>query len=273
MQYYTGHDTTYEYIELLDIYGYSILKHICFDITHDKGGCYIDLPAKLDMDENGNFIQYKFMQLTDIKNYSFFYENHKMSFNSYTVYGFLYDLQNQLFVEAEFPWKAAKYDKKINRMIFMYFVYFYNNFSNYNEILLNGIKLLNGENIVLEGRRRTSNEIVNISNEVILNNFYKMCHDYNNGTPDSLKYIETLNLSIQNTGNLGSGHMNISVFGYPIKQTGINMSISGKIPNQVNANMNMMIQGPKIATTGLNLTIKPSLLMPKGININMLGGR
>jgi hypothetical protein len=70
MQYYTGHDTTYEYIELLDIYGYSILKHICFDITHDKGGCYIDLPAKLDMDENGNFIQYKFMQLIDIKNYS-----------------------------------------------------------------------------------------------------------------------------------------------------------------------------------------------------------
>jgi hypothetical protein len=70
MQYYTGHDTTYEYIELLDIYGYSILKHICFDITHDKGGCYIDLPAKLDMDENSNFIQYKFMQLTNIKNYS-----------------------------------------------------------------------------------------------------------------------------------------------------------------------------------------------------------
>lgn len=70
MQYYTGHDTTYQYIELLDIYGYSILKHICFDITHDKGGCYIDLPAKLDMDENDNFIQYKFMQLTDIKNYS-----------------------------------------------------------------------------------------------------------------------------------------------------------------------------------------------------------
>lgn len=90
---------------------------------------------------------------------------------------------------------------------------------------------------------------------------------------ETVKYIETLNLSIQNTGNLGSGHMNISVFGYPIKQTGINMSISGKIPNQVNANMNMMIQGPKIATTGLNLTIKPSLLMPKGININMLGGR
>ena len=70
MQYYTGHDTTNTYTELLDIYGYSILKHICFDITHDKGGCYIDLPAKLDMDENDNFIQYKFMQLTDIKNYS-----------------------------------------------------------------------------------------------------------------------------------------------------------------------------------------------------------
>ena len=70
MQYYTGHDTTNTYTELLDIYGYSILKHICFDITHDKGGCYIDLPAKLDMDEDGNFIQYKFMQLIDIKHYS-----------------------------------------------------------------------------------------------------------------------------------------------------------------------------------------------------------
>ena len=71
MQYYTGYDTTNTYTKLLDIYGYSILKHICFDITHDKGGCYIDLPATLDTDKDGNFIQYKFMQLIDIKDYSF----------------------------------------------------------------------------------------------------------------------------------------------------------------------------------------------------------
>lgn len=77
MQYYTGHDTTNTYTELLDIYGYYILKHICFDITHDKGGCYIDLPAKLDMDENGNFIQYKFMQLNDIKHLSIVNDHYK----------------------------------------------------------------------------------------------------------------------------------------------------------------------------------------------------
>lgn len=89
----------------------------------------------------------------------------------------------------------------------------------------------------------------------------------------TVKYIETLNLSIQNTGNLASGHMNISVFGYPVSKTGINMTISGGVPTQTNSHMNMMIQGPKSSATGLNITIKPSLLMPKGININMLGGR
>ena len=78
MQYYTGHDTTNTYTELLDIYGYSILKHICFDITHDKGGCYIVLPAKLDMDEDGNFIQYKFMQLNDIKHLSIVNDHYKI---------------------------------------------------------------------------------------------------------------------------------------------------------------------------------------------------
>ena len=176
------------------------INSIFYMKTKDNKYGIFDVPSELIDIPISHFIDYKIRELNlahDIKKYSFLYENHKMFFNSYTVYGFLYDLQNQLFVEAEFPWKAAKYDKKINRMIFMYFVYFYNNFSNYNEILLNGIKLLNGENIVLEGKIRNSNEIRNISNEVILNNFYKMCHDYNNGTDESLKYIETLRNSLE----------------------------------------------------------------------------
>jgi hypothetical protein len=88
-----------------------------------------------------------------------------------------------------------------------------------------------------------------------------------------IKYEETLNLSIQNTGNITSDNVNISVFGYPIKETGINMSISGALPNQSNSYMNMMIQGPKNNATGLNLTIKPSLLMDNYVNINIIGGR
>jgi len=176
------------------------INSIFYMKTKDNKYGIFDVPSELIDIPISHFIDYKIRELNlahDIKKYSFLYENHKMFFNSYTVYGFLYDLQNQLFVEAEFPWKAAKYDKKINRMIFMYFVYFYNNFSNYNEILLNGIEILNGKNIVLEGKIRNSNEIRNISNEVILNNFYKMCHDYNNGTDDSLKYIETLRNSLE----------------------------------------------------------------------------
>ena len=88
-----------------------------------------------------------------------------------------------------------------------------------------------------------------------------------------IKYEETLNLSIQNTGNINSDHMNVSIFGYPIKETGINMYISGAFPNQINSNMNMFIQGPKSNATGLNLTIKPSLVMGDYVNINMIGGR
>ena len=89
----------------------------------------------------------------------------------------------------------------------------------------------------------------------------------------TVKYIDTVNLSIKNSENFVSGHMNISVFGYPVGKTGINMTISGGVPNQTNSHMNMMIQGPKSNATGLNLTIKPSLVVPNNININMLGGR
>jgi len=88
----------------------------------------------------------------------------------------------------------------------------------------------------------------------------------------TVKYIETVNLSIK-TDNNSSGNMNISVFGYPVGQTGINMTISGGLPNQANANMNMSIKGPQYSATGLNLMIKPSLVVPNNININMLGGR
>ena len=181
------------------------INSIFYMKTKDNKYGIFEVPSELIDIPISHFIDYKIRELNlahDIKKYSFLYENHKMFFNSYTVYGFLYDLQNQLFVEAEFPWKAAKYDKKINRMIFMYFVYFYNNFSNYNEILLNGIELLNAKNIVIEGKIRNSNEIRNISNEVILNNFYKICHDYNNGTPESLKYIETLRNSLEKFTNI-----------------------------------------------------------------------
>lgn len=181
------------------------INSIFYMKTKDNKYGIFEVPSELIDIPISHFIDYKIQELNltrDIKKYSFSYENHKMDFNSYTVYGFLYDLQKQLFVEAEFPWKAAKYDKKINRIIFMYFVYLYNNFSNYNEILLNGIKLLNAENIVLEGKRRSSNEILNTSNEEILNIFYKMCHNYNNGTPDSLKYIETLRNSLVKFTNI-----------------------------------------------------------------------
>jgi len=90
---------------------------------------------------------------------------------------------------------------------------------------------------------------------------------------ETVKYAETLNLSMQNTENIISGNMNISVFGYPVGKTGINMTISGGVPNQTNSHINMSIKGPQYSATGLNLTIKPSLVMPNSVNINMLGGR
>lgn len=74
LQDFSGNDTTYFYTKLLKIYDRNkFLNYINFDVTQNEGGCRILLSDDLiQMDNNENFIQEKFMELTKIKNSNLF---------------------------------------------------------------------------------------------------------------------------------------------------------------------------------------------------------
>lgn len=63
---YTGTDTTNCYSNLFEVFGReTILPHVCFDVTQQDGGCFIELrPDMIQLDESGNFIQEKYESLT-----------------------------------------------------------------------------------------------------------------------------------------------------------------------------------------------------------------
>ncbi len=63
---YTGTDTTNCYASLFEIFGReNILPNVCFDVTQQDGGCFIQLtPNMIQLDEQGNFVQEKYENLT-----------------------------------------------------------------------------------------------------------------------------------------------------------------------------------------------------------------
>ena len=74
LQDFSGNDTTYFYSNLLNKYNRDdILNYINMDVTQKDGGCIILLFQDLvKLNENGNFIQEKFMELSKIKNSKLF---------------------------------------------------------------------------------------------------------------------------------------------------------------------------------------------------------
>ena len=71
LQDFTGFDTTELYIKFLEIHGKSILNNILFDATQKDSGCYVELkPEYASVDKNNNFIQEKYMKLSEIKELS-----------------------------------------------------------------------------------------------------------------------------------------------------------------------------------------------------------
>ncbi len=67
---YTGFDTTCFYSSLFGIFGRDqILSHVCFDVTQNDGGCFIEInPNMIQLDNTGNFFQEKYELLTKITN-------------------------------------------------------------------------------------------------------------------------------------------------------------------------------------------------------------
>jgi len=70
LQDFSGNDTTYFYGELLKTFNRNdILNNINMDVTQDEGGCFIKLNSDMvKLDRDGNFIQEKFINLSEIKN-------------------------------------------------------------------------------------------------------------------------------------------------------------------------------------------------------------
>jgi hypothetical protein len=70
LQDFSGNDTTYFYTKLLKKYNRNDLLHyINLDVTQNEGGCRFLLNYDLiKIDENENFIQEKFLELSKIKN-------------------------------------------------------------------------------------------------------------------------------------------------------------------------------------------------------------
>ena len=69
LQDFSGNDTTYFYSNLLKTFNRcDILNYINLDITQNEGGCFIKItPDIITLDENENFIQEKFIELSKIK--------------------------------------------------------------------------------------------------------------------------------------------------------------------------------------------------------------
>lgn len=57
-----------------------------------------------------------------ITTYQLSYEDKKLVFRSYTLQHLIEDLETIIFQENEFPWKEPKYEKRLNRLLYLYFV-------------------------------------------------------------------------------------------------------------------------------------------------------
>jgi len=70
-----------------------------------------------------------------IKKYIYTLNNKSLEFYSYSLYGFIDDIYKALYVEQDYPWDDVKYNKKINRVLFLLLIYCLNNFNNIDQII------------------------------------------------------------------------------------------------------------------------------------------
>ena len=67
VQDFTGNYLSEHYENILNIFDKNdVFKNILFDVTYNNGGCYVELPNKLLIDDNNDFVQPKYMLLHKI---------------------------------------------------------------------------------------------------------------------------------------------------------------------------------------------------------------
>jgi len=154
----------------------------------------IDIPISKFNDFKINKDSIKFS--IDFKKYSHNNNNAIINYNSYSLNGFINDLYKQLFIEVKLPWSDPKFEKKINRVIFLILILLNNKYKNtksfidnFREYLTSKIsknQLLNIDMIKIDG------SIEKLSNESSTDSFINMY--------DDLK--EKLISALQNDGSI-----------------------------------------------------------------------
>ena len=143
----------------------------------------IDVPITLYKDFKSHGLDYANV----IKKYVYTLNNKSLEFYSYTLYGFIDDIYKALYVEQEFPWIDVKYDKKINRVLFLILMYCLNNFNNVEEIIAE-MKNYTGDinktdfNVTFQNRDGT-----NTNKHEILDKY----RNYNNDLKNKIKKLGT----------------------------------------------------------------------------------
>ena len=114
---FTGKDSTDFYCNLFDIFDkQDLIKYINFDITQKECGCYVEFDYDMiTLDNKGHFIQPKYMNLVDIKDFT----------NFITIYKSRIDILNY---ELVWSYNKSLIESKedfvnINKIKFLYKIY------------------------------------------------------------------------------------------------------------------------------------------------------
>ena len=136
---------------------------VLYYVTNNNKYGYINSPGELIDISIPRFNDYKKFTGYNLK--SIYYKNYKIKkgdtelvYKSYTLFGFIHDIFLSFFEETYF-WNIKKYDKKINRIFFLLFIYLNNKYINNNEFL----KLFNIYTSNYTNTQENYNKIINFN--------------------------------------------------------------------------------------------------------------
>ena len=105
---------------------------ILYYLTNDDKVGWLECPSELvdiSIGKYGNWNSQNldFDKIINEYTYTSLNEADNFKYNSYSLYGFIEDVLKGLFEENPLSWKANKYDKKINRLCILLFIYINSN--------------------------------------------------------------------------------------------------------------------------------------------------
>ena len=101
-----------------------------------------------------------------IKTYYYNYNSKQVIFKSYSLVGFIHDIDGAVFGDNTYPWDAIKYEKKINRVAFLLCIYIYNVFKSQDNKKI--IFIIDKIIKILADNKSDIDDIYDIDDEVII---------------------------------------------------------------------------------------------------------